>query len=669
MLQGIREGMKPIMWVVIIAFVGAIFLWGASTGIRLLTERRASKLAIVGGHSINRDEFFIEMQREYAMELKEARKQFKGNITEDMDKYLRMMSAGRTFEMMIYRQILLNIAERLGIVVSDEVIRDRVVTTPAFQRDGEFDIKLYEEILSSELYMAPVDFEETMRKELACAFVVDVVVGNTRISPKELREFVNDYLSTASIDYIVFPVNEYIDRVNLTQEDIEKYYNNHKERYWKPESVKIKYIHIDINKIMQGLDIPEEEILSYYEEHKNDYADIGMIHTRQILIAVPEGADPSSDIKAKNKAMDIIRELNSGANFSDLAKKYSEHPSASKGGDLGFYVPGQWGDEFDRAALNLNEREWTKQPVRDKEGYHIIYREPDVPPFEEEREDTKTILKQNKAVEMAKSRANEIYESVKGGNLIDQVGRDFNLEVVESEYFSRDGNIKGLGLMPDIASEAFKINIGDAGRVVPITQSIAYAPPQLTGYVVFQLIDKKPSEVSSLESIRGRVENDAKKSKAYELAIKEASDIFNSFKGGEINLNYIADKTGKRIERSENVSKMIGAPGIGKSIQILDFIFSAELNKVSRPLPSDDGIYFIVVKSVTKPSEEDFNKYLTNIMNSTKENLRRSISMDFYNYYRNRVDVKIDVEELVTSESKEEQAELMRKMKQLMQTM
>jgi len=670
MLQGIREGMKPVMWIVIIAFVGAIFLWGASTGVKLLGEKKKSKIAIVGSHSINRDEFFVEMQREYAMELKEARKKFKGNITEDMDKYLRMMSAGNTLEMMIYRQILLNIADRLGIIISDDVIRDRITTAPAFQRDGQFDMDLYKEILSSELYMTPADFEETMRKELACAFVVDVVVGNTRISPSEIKEYEDNYLMSASINYIKFPLSEYSDKVNLTQKDIEKYYNDHKEKYWKPESVKIKYVYIDINKMLKDVEVPDEEILSYYEDHKNDYVDMGMIHTRQILITVKEGADPSADIKAKNKAMDIIRELNNGGDFSELAKKYSEHPSASNGGDLGFHEAGQWGDEYAKAALNLNEREYTKQPVRDKDGYHIIYREPDVPPFEEEKEDIKTILKQNKAQDMAKARANEMYESVKGGNPIDQVGKGFGFEIVESDYFSKNGNIKGLGAMPDVANEAFKINIGDVGKVVPISQSIAYAPPQLTGYLVFQLIDKKPSEVPDLESIKDKVENDTKKNMAFELALEEATKVYSDLKaGGRLTLNSVAEKSGKKIESIEKITKATGAPGIGKGFEILDFIFNSEPNKVSKPLLGDDGIYFILVKSIIPPSEEDLKKNSNTIMSSTKDYMRRSISMDFYNAFRNKVDVKADVEELVSPESKEEQAELMRKMKQLMQTM
>ena len=667
MLRGIREGMKPIMWVVIIAFVGAIFLWGASTGIKLFTERRASTIAKVDGEAIKRDEFFIEMQREYALRLREARKQYQGNITKDMDNYLRTVSAQKTLEMLIYRQSLLNIAERMGIKIADDVIRDRVISSPAFQRGGEFDIELYRELLASELYMTPAEFEENLRKEMVCSFVIDIVASNSRISAKEVEELIRDSLTTADIEYVKIPVEKYKDDVKLGEDDVISYYQEHKERYWKPERVKVKYIYIDINEIAKDIEVSEKQMRAYYEQHKNDYLDMGMIHTRQILIAVPKDASPSEDARAKEKALRVIAELNSGADFSELAKKYSDHPSSSLGGDLGFYMPGQWGDEFDRNALELNAGEYTKEPVRDEEGYHIILREEDVPPYDEQKENIKEILTRAIAEERAEKKAQEVYESVKGGNSIDVEGMTLGLKVVETDYFSKDGFIKELGRMPSLANEAFKLNIGDVGRVLPITQSIAYAPPQLTGYIVFQVMDKKPSEIARIEDVREQVEKDALREKAFELALEEVENINRSRANGELTLEYIAEMTGEKIERRENISKGMGAPGIGNDFRILDSIFNLEIGKVSKPLRCRDGVCFVLVKSVKEPTDEEIEKHLSSTLKSMRESIRQGIYMDFYTALRNKVEVKMDVKELLAPQSEEEQAEMLRRMRNLMQ--
>ena len=58
---------------------------------------------------------------------------------------------------------------------------------------------------------------------------------------------------------------------------------------------------------------------------------------RHILIAVPKGADAKTDAAAKAKAEDLLKQVKAGANFADLAKKYSEDPgSKAQGGELGF---------------------------------------------------------------------------------------------------------------------------------------------------------------------------------------------------------------------------------------------------------------------------------------------------------------------------------------------
>ena len=74
------------------------------------------------------------------------------------------------------------------------------------------------------------------------------------------------------------------------------------------------------------------------------------------------------------KADEVLKELQNGADFSDLAKKYSTCPSRKKGGDLGEFGKGQMVKEFETAAFKLNVGEITVQPVKTKFGYHIIKR-------------------------------------------------------------------------------------------------------------------------------------------------------------------------------------------------------------------------------------------------------------------------------------------------------
>lgn len=71
---------------------------------------------------------------------------------------------------------------------------------------------------------------------------------------------------------------------------------------------------------------------------------------------------------------DLIRKLQNGADFGELAKKFSQCPSAPTGGDLGVLKRGQADIDFEEAALALEENEITSKPIRTRFGYHLIQR-------------------------------------------------------------------------------------------------------------------------------------------------------------------------------------------------------------------------------------------------------------------------------------------------------
>lgn len=79
-------------------------------------------------------------------------------------------------------------------------------------------------------------------------------------------------------------------------------------------------------------------------------------------------------VTAKFEAEDVIRKLKEGADFSALAKKFSNCPSAPGGGDLGDIPLGKADADFEEAVLKLKPGETGFNPVRTKFGYHIIKR-------------------------------------------------------------------------------------------------------------------------------------------------------------------------------------------------------------------------------------------------------------------------------------------------------
>jgi len=93
----------------------------------------------------------------------------------------------------------------------------------------------------------------------------------------------------------------------------------------------------------------------------------------------------------EDTAKKVITELNGGADFAELAKKYSTDPGAQSGGDLGFFKKGDMLPEFSDAAFALKPGETTQMPVKTRFGWHVIQAEEvrtaPPPPFEKARDE------------------------------------------------------------------------------------------------------------------------------------------------------------------------------------------------------------------------------------------------------------------------------------------
>lgn len=111
--------------------------------------------------------------------------------------------------------------------------------------------------------------------------------------------------------------------------------------------------------------ITDEEIKKYYEEKYS-----GEVSVKHILISVKDGL---TEEEALAKANDLIKQLDEGADFDELAKANSDDPGTrDKGGDLGYFGIGQMVKEFEEAAFALKVNKYTKTPVKTTYGYHII---------------------------------------------------------------------------------------------------------------------------------------------------------------------------------------------------------------------------------------------------------------------------------------------------------
>lgn len=164
--------------------------------------------------------------------------------------------------------------------------------------------------------------------------------------------------------------------------------------------------------VSSKLSITKEEAEKFYEEHKNEMEQPEFIRLAEILVApkapaitpdpqaagkpedpkTPEqeaaknAADPAALAAAQAKADDLLKQIRDGANFEDIAKKYSDGPSAADGGALGMFKRGQLAKELEDKTFAMKSGDVT-DVIRTKQGYVILkvldHQQAGIPPLKE----------------------------------------------------------------------------------------------------------------------------------------------------------------------------------------------------------------------------------------------------------------------------------------------
>lgn len=114
-------------------------------------------------------------------------------------------------------------------------------------------------------------------------------------------------------------------------------------------------------KVTAGITVTDDQVKSYFDEHKDDYGQPEEVKASHILL------------KTEAEAEAVIKELDKGANFAELAKTKSTEEGANEtGGELGYFKKGEMVQAFEDAAFSQAVGTYSKTPVKTDFGYHVI---------------------------------------------------------------------------------------------------------------------------------------------------------------------------------------------------------------------------------------------------------------------------------------------------------
>jgi len=162
--------------------------------------------------------------------------------------------------------------------------------------------------------------------------------------------------------------------------------------------------------------ITEKEALEYYNNNPDNFLQNEQVRVQHILIKVTDPNDPQKIEVAQNKARLILDKIKKGGKFEELARQYSEDPSAFKGGDLGFFAQGDMIKEFEVVAFALKIGE-ISNVVRTPLGFHLIKlnekKSSQLIPFQEVESQIKAQMKQERSNNLFEEYVNELKSKAK----------------------------------------------------------------------------------------------------------------------------------------------------------------------------------------------------------------------------------------------------------------
>jgi peptidyl-prolyl cis-trans isomerase SurA len=242
-----------------------------------------------------------------------------------------------------------------------------------------------------------------------------------------------------------------------------------------------------------------------YDRMKND------IRASHILIKCDPNALPKDTIEAYNKAMKVRGELLKGADFAQIARKYSDDPSAKdNGGDLGFFTALQMVYPFESAAYSLKDGE-VSMPVRTRFGYHII-RKTDSRPAQGEIKVAHIMVKAGVGINpddsiKAVQKINELHTKLMAGDKFEDIARQFS----EDQSSAKNG-----GTLPPFGTGRMVPEFEQAAFALKSTGDISQPIKTSYGWHIIKLIEKKG--IGSYEQVQGELKQKIQKDSRSELS-------------------------------------------------------------------------------------------------------------------------------------------------------
>jgi peptidyl-prolyl cis-trans isomerase D len=469
------------------------------------------------------------------------------------------------WDQLVQQQSLEREYRQRGINVSPDEIASAIAENPLpellsqaeFQTDKKFDLAKYQRWLRSPTAAQYIPIlESRYADQIRESKLLRVVTGDVFISDPALWEAWKDANEKTTIELAaILPRNAVPDSaVPVTDAEVRAYYDAHTDEFKRPATAYLSYVEV---------------------------------------LRTPDASDTAA---ARQRAVELRKEIQDGAPFDEVAKRESaDSGSAKQGGDLGDFGKGAMDPAFERAAFSLPIGT-VSEPVLSAFGYHLIKVEKRVAngkvrarhilvPVE--------IAGEHRDRLDARADSLEVLGAEKlAPSALDTTARVLGLRIGQASPLQKGGRVQvGFQVIPDAGVWAFQAKVGETSRIV----EVSYA------YFLFRLDSLYPEGVPPFEKIQGAVAMAARNAKKLDAARAIGVDLIKRMNEGST-LTQAA--TALRLPHQEFPAFPRNKPPLPNA-RVVGAAFGVEVGKTSGLIETDEGLYILrVVKRDPADSAE-----------------------------------------------------------------
>ncbi len=630
MLDGMRRHKGWLKWSLALVCLAFVFLYvpPLMDPAPELTGGMTDVLARIGEHEVTVGEF----RAIYLRQLQNYQAQSGGEITTEI---LQSMGIDRQLlQQVIDEYAALAEAERLGVTVSDAEVRERIVSLPSFQQNGQFiGEQAYLEMLRLQAPgTSPTQFEEDVRRGLTLERLQAAVTNWITISDDDLHEEYITRNERVRVSAISFRADDFREGLEATVEDVDALYEQSSSDYLVPEKRRLRFVLLDVPALKETFTPADADVQSYYDNNLDRYSEATTLRASHILLRTEES--DLAEVQARAEA--LVEEARDGADFAALAQEHSDDEGTKPlGGDLGLVAPGQMVPEFENAAFALEQDE-ISDPVSSMFGLHIIKATEKSggtsQPLVDVRDDIIDLLKQESADARASALAEAIAAEITESDDLDVAARRRGYEPQESGFAAPGEPILGLGFSPDVTNQAFQLQVGEVAGPIQTP----------TGPAFVTVVGIQEPYVPPLEEVEARVRDDVIRRKAFVAAQERAAEISTQLAPVE-DFEPAAIEVGLEVNSSDLLTRGTAIPGIGLNAAVEAAAFSLPVGQTSGPILTGNTAVVLRIEERQEAAEATFETNRETLLNQLMTERQNRFFAAYMNNAKSRIVIDVDL--------------------------